>query len=139
MAIAWMGGGASPYRLFNGGSVSSLVASPGTANAGVTLQTDGTVTFLSSGGSAPSGVAWYTPTTVGIGSTHWARCTVNSGTLSSATATGVWLDISTGRTWSRNRTTVGTNNANITIQIATDSGGTNIVASATFPLSAEVF
>ncbi len=136
IAIAWTGGGGNPYFAFTGGNVTSL--SSGTPNAGVTLQSDGTCTFLSSGGSAPTSNQWFTPTTTGIGSTHWVFCTVNSGSLSGGTA-GVWLALSAGQSFSRNRTTVGTSAANITLQLATDSGGANIVDSATFNLDAEKF
>lgn len=96
---------------------------------------------------------WFTPTTTNIGNSYWVRVILNSTSGSSdsggnitdwplkpaTSGTGSWLQISTNRTFGVNCTSTSlTRNrtANFTIQIASDSGGTNIVTSGTFEMSA---
>jgi hypothetical protein len=85
----------------------------------------------------PSG-NWATPTTIGIGSSYWIRFTRTSfsGSLGGNTATPStgWLQLS-GAGISVYNAGGGADaiaSAEYTIEIATDSGGSNIVASATF-------
>lgn len=67
--------------------------------------------------------------------THYVRATVTAGALTSGT-TGTWLATSTDREWSCYKSTAGTASATVKLEIATDSGGTNIVATGYFDLSA---
>lgn len=98
-----------------------------TAAASCTLNTDGTCTNTPS--TSPTN--WYTPTTGSIGTGYWVRATATSGSLSSGT-TGSWLQLNSARTWVRdNAGTEGTLSATLTLEIATDSGGVNIVATRT--------
>lgn len=96
---------------------------------------------------------WFSPTTTGIGSSYWLRLVLNSTTGSSDIGSNVttwplkpatsgsttWGQITSDFTASVSCTSVTLNRsrqANITIQIATDSNGSNIVASGTYVLSA---
>lgn len=96
---------------------------------------------------------WFTPATTNIGNSYWIRVILNSTSGSSdsgsnvtgwplkpaTSGTGSWLQISTDRTFGVNCTSTSlTRNrtANFTIQIASDSGGTNIVTSGTYTMSA---
>ena len=70
---------------------------------------------------------------------YWIRCTVNSGALTFGT-TGAWTEITTDSAsadFEVEQSAAGTGSANITLEIATDSAGSNVVASAVFVLSAE--
>ena len=103
-----------------------------------------TTLFVGSGGllninTFNSGVLanydWLTPTATA--STHFVRLTPSSGTFSGDT-TGVWLALTSNRQWFVNRSGFGLNSATGTLAISTNSGGTNIVASATITLRAQV-
>jgi hypothetical protein len=128
--------GLDPFRLFNSGTVSRLVASPGTATSSIRLNDDGSITYAT-GTTNPAG-AWFTPTTGGVGASYWARVTVNAGALSSGTA-GSWVAISSAPLWSRIRSGIGSDQVDFTLQIASDAAGTNIVATKSISLYAEVF
>lgn len=85
---------------------------------------------------------WFTPTTTGIGNSYWVRFVLNStsgsSTNTSWTTTTGWLQLSSQRSCFVSAFTSGPSNrsrtANYTVQIATDSGGTNIVTSGTYTL-----
>ncbi len=92
----------------------------------------------------PSG-NWATPTTTGIGSSYWIRFTRTSfsGSFGGNTATPStgWLQLSGNpgiSVYNAGSEAIAT--AEYTIEIATDSGGSNIIATATFiTLSALAF
>jgi hypothetical protein len=107
------------------------------ADATVTLEfdTDGDGSMQ---GNVTNAFEWFSPVTPGIGTGYWIRLTVNSGTSPSGSAVGSWLQLSSARSWSLTRTTIGTFTGNYTLEIATDSGGTNIVASQTINMTAQV-
>lgn len=95
--------------------------------ASFTILTDGTVSVLGNGSSTAGN--WFTPTTTGIGSSYWVRVTKNSGANNtSGQALGTWLQLSSNRSWTWVVTGNNSLSANLTIEIATDSLGSNIVA-----------
>lgn len=110
-----------------------LVASPSVANATITVASDGT--YTTSDGT-PSG-NWATPGSVGIGAAYDIRWTVVSGTLTTGTA-GTWQSLSSSRTYGRNRTGVGTEQAIGTVEIR-DATTLSVLTTSTFTLNAEVF
>jgi hypothetical protein len=100
-----------------------------------------TLSFLSNGtwsatleASASKSGNWATPTTTGVGSGYWIRFTrtfFSGGAGNSATASTGWLQLNTTRSVDVTRTSgFGVTTADYTIEIATDSGGSNIVATA---------
>lgn len=100
------------------------------------VNSNGTVEATSLNSGLLDSYNWITPTT---GSTsYYVRATLNSGSLASGT-TGVWEALTSNRVW-----TVyvpdsgGLQIANLTIAISSNSSGTNIVASASISLQAEV-
>ena len=122
----------------NGGSITDTRFAPTFAEAKVTFGTDGSITqYTTLGGSAAYADGWYYANTTGIGAYFWIRCTVNSGAVGGS-GTGTWLALTADRYWYVEwvLTFAGSNTANITVQIASDSGGTNIVSSCTFDLTA---
>lgn len=102
------------------------------ATATFTLNTDGTVTasFVDGdGGSTIGSASWFTPTTAGIGSSYWVRYTVTSGTATTNGASS-FTQLNAARSITKSAS-AGTASCTFTIEIATDSGGTNIVLTST--------
>ena len=77
---------------------------------------------------------WATPTTAGVGSSYWIRFTrtfFSGGFGNSATGTTGWLQLTTGEGIQVFNSGVDSSvSADYTIEIATDSGGSNIIATA---------
>ena len=79
---------------------------------------------------------WYAPTTGGVGSGFWIRWTNTSGTLSTGTA-GSWLALSTSKSFSVEFTPLsGSKSCTGTVELATDAGGSNVVASGSVTITA---
>lgn len=118
--------------------LTDTVVDPADASCSVVFGSDGTASR--DGFGAPTNFNWYGSAPItGIGNTHWIRLTVNSGTApNSGDSTAAWLQMNATRQWGLARTTIGTNTGNYTIQIATDSGGANIVSTVTFNMTSTV-
>lgn len=98
------------------------------AVASLSFGSDGSIAWTVSpfeGGSSLGDSAWYDPIVSGIGSSYWIRFTATSGTLSSNDAS-TFTSLSSARACSKSGLT-GTSSCTVTVEIATDSGGTNIV------------
>jgi hypothetical protein len=108
-------------------------AEPCTAE--LNFYSDGTWDFYAEELSPSSG-NWATPTTVGGGAGYWiqwTRTAFSAGAGNSATPTSGWQQLSTYQTISVfNAGGTLTVSAQYTINIATDSAGANIVATASF-------
>lgn len=129
-------GAPSPYRGMVGGATQDFSTSPATATATTTFQTDGSVTHATSSSPGPMS-SWFLPNVAGIGNSHWVRATIVSGTFTTGTA-GSWLALSSLRTWTKTQNVVGASTVSFTLELATDSGGTNIVKTASCSLTAEM-
>lgn len=109
--------------------------SPTDADCTITYSTNGAVSITDDFSSSGS---WRSPNETGIGSGFWIRWTNTSGTLSSGTA-GSWLALSSSRSFGVLFTgTNGTKTCTGTVEIATDSGGSNVVASGSVTITATV-
>jgi hypothetical protein len=70
---------------------------------------------------------------------YWVRVTPTSGTFGPpGSATGTWLSLASPLGWFRSRASVGTSSVTFTLEIASDSAGTNILATATPTMLATV-
>lgn len=120
-----------------GGTYTDNDAAPGSAACTMSVGSDGHIGFVGAASGDLGGQDWGTPTTAGIGSGYWVRVTLTSGAFSASDGSG-WLQLSTSRNWTRNRPTGGSGKTGCTctVEVATDSGGANIVASGSFALSA---
>jgi len=135
-------------------SLASLAGVYGTAYPGETAYAE--LIFSSNGdiGSGTSNIGiqdpgnWATPTTTGIGSSYWVRFTqtgsYGTGGFGGATqygsAKGVWHQISTTLYFGVQRSGNGMGGFYYTVQIASDSGGSNILATATnIEIAAEIY
>lgn len=107
---------------------------PTAAFAEYRFQTDGTITYGNNSTFSGSMGNWASPTTTGIGSSYWVRFTETASDGDSTvigSARGVWIQMSSARIFGLEKTTGGLAYRVYTIQIATDSGGSNIVATKT--------
>lgn len=105
----------------------------------MSIQSDGAITATTNGDMVTdtiNGDLWFTPVTPGIGANYWVRATVTSGSFSSGIA-GTWLNLGTSRSWSRSQNSIGSSTVQFTIDIASDSAGSNIVATGSFTLTAQ--
>lgn len=105
----------------------------------ITLETNGTITAL--GGQAvylPFGTKWVNNPSTGVGNNYWVRATTNFLIGSGTGTTGSWLQLNTARTWTLTAPTGGAIYGwDIKFEFATDSAGTNIVATTNFSLQSE--
>jgi hypothetical protein len=111
--------------------------SPTDARVVFSVNSNGTVLATGDTTGTLASYNWLTPTTGST--TYYVRATLTSGTFSSGT-TGTWLALTSNRSW----VTLFTSNSpgnkmtTATFEIATDSGGTNVVVSASISLEAFV-
>ena len=122
------------YRL-DSGTYSDFAFAPLDAQTTLTVGSNGALDVSTFNSGVLASYNWLTPTATA--STHFVRLTPTSGTFSGAT-TGVWLALTSDRAWAVSRFSVGTNSASGTLAISTNSGGTNIVATASITLQAVV-
>ena len=101
------------------------------------VNSNGTVEVGTFGSGIVDSYNWITPTTGST--TYFVRATLNGGSLTSGT-TGTWQALTSDRSWSVQRleNQGGSQVANLTIAISSNSSGTNIVASANITLEATV-
>lgn len=100
------------------------------------FDTNGTMTYYTNGVFGQSMGNWASPTTSGIGSSYWIRFTQtfsSGGSSETGSARGAWISLSTNPSFG----IAGTGGPGAygerryTVQIASDSGGSNIVATRT--------
>lgn len=119
-------------------SVEDNAIFPGTASAAIRLESDGDLSYrqlaLAGGAYADSG-DWCAPKAAGVAFEVYA--TLNSGSLTSGT-TGAWEALTADRTWLNDRAGVGTQTANITLQIRRIGTTTPVYTSSAIDVTAEV-
>jgi hypothetical protein len=132
-AVAGGGGGSV---ILTDLTVSASAASPSNASAAISLGTDGQMSRTINASSVDiPGQWWNVAPQAGVGSLYEARFTETSGTVSSGT-TGSYLAISTIRSWSVTRSTLGTKTCTGTLEIRR-IGTATVLAAATITMSAE--
>jgi hypothetical protein len=116
----------------SGVAVSSVGA--GTQTATYTLESDGDVMSATTDGGSVDAGDWIDPK-ANAPSDYEVQATLVAGTLSTGT-TGSWLALSSNRSWTLQRVTVGVaTQVTLTIEIRKGSGA--VLASATVTLDAE--
>ena len=126
-------GAGEPRITLTNQTIPASALDPADATAAYTLEADGDVSQSVNGTPTDLG-DWIAPK-VGLAN-YEVFATLNSGSLTAGT-TGSWVDLTLGPTWVRNRTTVGSAAANITVQIRRKFT-TTVLASATISLTADV-
>lgn len=122
-----------------GGLVSSLTLSPANANATLNFNSDGTVSSSHNGSGLDVSHNWHLNPAGGVGTNFWVRATVSAGTTPTSGTVDSWLQLSSNRSWA-NADAVANGlsvTSTLTIEIATDSGGSNIVTSGSYTVVAE--
>lgn len=101
------------------------------ASASLTFASDGSVggNATIDDGSAPGSSSWFSPNTPSIGDNYWIRFTATTGTFTTNGASS-FTQLSASRTVTKSATS-GTASVTFTIEIASDSGGSNIVMTST--------
>jgi len=133
ITLMLLGGAKTPFEDFAGGTISRTTIDPVNATASLDLLSDGTCT-TGAGNNPATKPNWFTPTTPGVGSSYWCKATIISGSFSSGSTS--LQSLSGGAGWTRSQTTIGTSSVSFTLEIFSDSGGTQLVASVNVTLTA---
>jgi hypothetical protein len=115
-------------------AANSAVVDPTDAVAQFQLQSDGDVAKTNTNNAIVDVGDWIAP--IANAGNYECFATLDSGTLTSGT-TGSWLALTSSQIWSRNRMTIGTDVAQITVQIRR-VGTTDILATSVVTLTAIV-
>lgn len=114
-------------------------ADPGPATASFEFERDGDVFTQGLLGSQQL-ADWVANAHATIGDGYWIRVTLTAGDALDTGTAGSWLQLSSDRTFGYSQSGLGSKSGTFTIEIATDSGGSNIVDTrAGVTLDAEVF
>jgi hypothetical protein len=92
------------------------VATPSNATSFYSLNTDGTVTYADSNGTGTLLENWVTPTSL-AGAAYEARATKVSGNNLTSGTLGTWLPISSNLQWTLTRSSIGSLQTVLTIEI----------------------
>lgn len=115
-------------------TISESVAVP--AEAKVVFAQDGTL-YFTTGSSGGTTIQWFTPTGGTPGNDHYFRFTLTgSAPTFQFPSFDVWTTIPSGTQTRVNQNVPGNTNSDFIVQIATDSGGSNIIAQGVFTISA---
>jgi hypothetical protein len=143
----------NPYVLFAGSGftvdlpattqpATSTKITPLDAWCGWRFNVDGTVDRMNSSTASNTGWAynhdWGTPTGGSPGDDYEIKATLNSGTIDAGDSTGSWLALSTLRRWEVSRTSLGTDTANITIDIRPTGGSSEDNQTYTFSSTVDI-
>lgn len=110
------------------GTVWAETTTGNSAIAQIAFGSDGSISWTATpgdGGTAAGDTQWYEPVTTGIGSSFWIRFTATSGTLTTNTAS-TFTSLATAQSCDKSALN-GALTVTVTVEIATDSGGSNIV------------
>lgn len=134
MQQALMGGGGVAVAIAIS-NINDIRATPVTATGSLTLNGDGSVTYV--GGGAGGSPTWATPVQAGNGALFWVRLVVNAGPNPSGSAVNTVLSLVAGQGWSWIATAGQVKSGNCTITIYSDAGGVNAVSTDGFTFDVE--
>jgi hypothetical protein len=103
--------------------VSNTSLATGIRSGTFALVNDGTFTATGNGGGS-----WFTPTTVAVGSSWWAKATVTTNTTTTFTGnTSSWIQLTTGANWGmQNTSSNAEGTGSFTIAFSPDGGTTTV-------------
>lgn len=108
-------------------SLYDLEEYPSNPAATLTVGTAGTLSV--SGSDSYCSSLWYSPETVGIGSSYWCKLVYVSGIHVSSGTEDTIQDLTTNRAWSWSSSATGAVSGSYTLKIYSDAGGTTEVSS----------
>jgi hypothetical protein len=116
-------------------SAAALGPAAATVTGGFYMFSDGSYSEV---GAVITAGLWFTPVTVGIGTSYEVRYTLSSGAVTSG-STGVWISLALNPSWEVTRTPgpTGVSSADGTLEVRIASGA--VVASCPMLISAEQF
>lgn len=120
-----------------GGTVVSPLGITANANgaavsATVNFLNDGTLSFVSTGGSNSAQPGWFTPPTTSVGSQYWINFSITSGVFSATPGTaGTWISLSATATFRNTAAAGSTRVGQASFSIASDAAGANVVGTGT--------
>lgn len=127
--LAFLAGARNP--LGAGSATGDGLATGGPASGQVQFKNDGTIAYITtSSGPASGPTNWYDPTTTSIGSSYWVKYTPTTGTLTTngaATPTSMAGNPAAIKSVGSG---VGSASCTFTVDIYSDSGGTQLVVSS---------
>lgn len=115
----------------------STQSSPTDAYAGVQYRSAGGEYGMNNSTSLSwnySGTDWLVRGSAGD---YWIKATPTGGTIQGS-ATSTWLQLNADRGWYISELGLGSDSTSLLIEVATDSGGTNVIESCTVALSVSV-
>jgi len=127
--MAMKGGGGVVLRV-DDGTYTHDVINPQDATVSLSLNSSGVLTILADSGTS------YNWVTGALPSGYEVRVTATVGSVSSGTV-GSWLPLSTTRTWTVERTILGTKTATLTVEIGL-LGASSVLEAGTITMSATV-
>lgn len=116
----------------SGGTSDGYVLNSGTVTTSVIV----TAGSISSSTTGAVGTA-ITAQDSGVPSTGYVRATLTSGSIGSGT-TGSWLAMSSTRTWSSTRSSLGTTTGTLLLEFSGDSAGALVTSQATVTVMARI-
>jgi len=132
---------------FPTGTTSGSTSSSDLSNKTVTFNSDGSLSYTAGLSAALSPTGWFDPIVTDIGNNYWikANSITLSGTTSPRTTVGTigsWIALSSAPAFGLKATSTGgtgTTTATVNYSIASDSGGTNILGTASFAVQMGYF
>lgn len=106
------------------------------ARASYTFNPDGSVD-VEAATNVTNSQQWFKPVQSAVGAGYWIRATKTSGTTPGGDALATWLQLNVARQWYLRAAPNNDFACTLTIQIATDSAGTNIVTSGGYSIEAD--
>lgn len=110
-----------------------------TCYSGVKLDSDGSQYYMDNTGAWQVDTSPNTWLIAGTSDKFWVRATLNSGSLDHLNSgTGSWLQLNTDKNWAFFDSTSGdgADAVSLTLEISTNSSGTNILDTVTYTMSA---
>lgn len=138
--VALMASGGLPFTPRANGAWSATAAdttSPYSATVSISFLQDGTMLCSTTSGGDDVPADWVTPTGGVPGNFYWIEAHTNSGDAPSSGAVDSWLALTSTRTWSFTRASIGSNGGVWRFRIAQDSGGVIVVRTHTLTWSIE--
>ncbi len=123
------------------GSVSTSLIGGGTCSVTLTVNRAGTWQMTNTNGTpsiSPSGVqTWVTPGSAAIGDSHWVRASNAGPDAPTGSALGSWIQLSSNQAWILTAAPASTMDSVLTVSIATDAAGANVVSTGAVTLHAD--